>query len=103
MAGDSLAPFASAHRAVPPLSPPDELPADLLAEVGWLRWRAGRLLMQDSAPPNLVSGQDVVGGIDTQIAQRGVVPVAFVADERASYAVSGTVEGGFPSLNYCCP
>ena len=45
-----------------------------------------------SAPTDLMFGQDVAGGIDTQIAQRGVVPVAFVADERASYAVSGTVE-----------
>ena len=92
MAGDPLAPFASAHRAVPPLSPPDEKPADPIAEVGGLRWRSGRLRMQDSAPPNLVSGQDVAGGIDTQIVQRGVVSVAFVADEIASYAVSGTVQ-----------
>ena len=92
MAGDPLAPFASTHRAVPPLSPLDEKPADPIAEVGGLRWRAGRLRMTVSAPPNLVSGRDVAGRIDTQIAQRGVVPVAFVADERASYAVFGTVE-----------
>ena len=92
MAGDPFAPFASAHRAVPPLSPPDEKPAAPIAEVGGLRWRAGRLRMTVSAPPNLVSGRDVAGGVDTQIAQRGVVPVAFVADERASYAVFDTVE-----------
>ena len=81
---------------VPPLSPPNEKPADPIAEVGGLRWRVGRLRMPVSAPTNLVSGQDIAGGIDTQIAQRGVVSVAFVADERASYAVSGTVERGFP-------